>query len=100
MKNRYEALLILNVSGTEEGTKEIVDRVEAEFKKAGASVEQIQKMGTRQFSYAAGDLRSGYYVNFIFQLAPEALSGLRAKLALDEDVYRQHYLRIGLRKAA
>ncbi|MEK0446869.1 MAG: ribosomal protein [Verrucomicrobiota bacterium] len=100
MKNRYEGLLILNVNGNEEGAKEIIERLEGEFKKAGAVVEQVQKMGTRQFSYAAGELKSGYYANFIFQLDPAALEGFQSKLKLDEDVYRQHYLRISFKKAA
>jgi small subunit ribosomal protein S6 len=100
MKNRYEGLLILNVNGNEEGAKEIIERLEGEFKKAGAVVEQVQKMGTRQFTYTPGDLQSGYYANFIFQLAPASIAGLQAKLKLDADVYRQHYLRISFKKAA
>lgn len=100
MKNRYEGLLILNVNGNEEGAKEIIERLEGEFKKAGAVVEQVQKMGTRQFTYTAGDLQSGYYANFIFQLAPASLALVQAKLKLDADVYRQHYLRISHKKAA
>lgn len=100
MKNRYEGLLVLNVKGTEESTKDIIDRIEKEFTKEGAKVEQIQKMDRRQFSYAAGDLDSGYYVNFIFEAAPTELSKLRAKFKLDEDVYRQNYLRLRAKKAA
>lgn len=98
MKNRYEGLLILNVKGGEEGAKEVTERLEAVFKKAGATVEQVQKMGNRAFSYAAGDLSNGYYVNFVFQAAADVLAKLQAKLKLDEQVYRQHYLRLGAAK--
>ena len=100
MKNRYEGLLILNVTGNEDSAKAIIERLEGEFKKVGAHVEQVQKMGSRQFSYAPGDLQSGFYVNFIFQLEPAALASLQSKLKIDEDVYRQHYLRISHKKAA
>jgi small subunit ribosomal protein S6 len=100
MKNRYEGLLILSAKGSEDRAREIVERLEGEFKKQGAQVEQIQKMGTRQFSYAPGDLQGGYYVNFVFLLEPAALSALQTKLKLDEDVYRQYYVRIALSKAA
>jgi small subunit ribosomal protein S6 len=100
MKNRYEGLLILNVKGTEDSAREIIERLEKDFTKEGAKVEQVQKMDRRQFSYAAGDLESGYYVNFIFEAAPTALPKLRAKFKLDEDVYRQNYLRLPAKKAA
>lgn len=100
MKNRYEGLLILNVKGTEDSAKEIIDRLEKDFTKEGAKVEQVQKMDRRHFSYVAGPLESGYYVNFIFEAAPAAITKLRAKFKLDEDIYRQNYLRLPAKKAA
>ena len=36
MKNRYEALLVLNTQGKEDTVKEIIDRLESEFQKEGA----------------------------------------------------------------
>ncbi len=94
MKNRYEGLLVLNTKGNEESAKDIIDRLEGEFKKEGARVEQIQKMDRRQFSYVAGPLDSGYFVNFIFEAEPQLIDKLKAKLKLDEDVYRQHYQKL------
>src|SRR5437870_6227757 len=91
MKKRYEALLVLNAQGKEESVHDIVDRLESEFKKEGAEIEQVQKMDKRQFSYVAGPLDSGYYVNFIFQADPQLITKLRAKFKLDPEVYRQHY---------
>jgi small subunit ribosomal protein S6 len=93
MKTRYEGLLILNVKGSEDSAKDIIDRLEEEFKKEGAQVEQVQKMDRRNFTYAAGALNSGYYVNFIFQSEPAVIDRLRAKFRLDEEVYRQQYLK-------
>lgn len=94
MKNRYEALLILDTKGKEEAAKDIIERLEKAFTKEGAQIEQIQRLDKRQFTYAAGKLDHGYYVNFIFQAKPEVVDSLRAKFRLDEDVYRQHYLRL------
>lgn len=98
MKNRYEGLLVLNVKGNEEGAKELIERIEGEFKKEGASIEQVQKMDRRQFSYTAGSLDSGYFVNFVFNAEPGAINKLRARFTLDEDVYRQHYQRLATKK--
>ena len=100
MKHRYEGLLILNIKGTEDSAKDIIERLEKDFTKEGAKVEQVQKMDRRHFSYVAGPLDSGYYVNFIFEAAPEAVTKLRAKFKLDEEVYRQSYLRLPAKKAA
>ena len=93
MKNRYEGLLVLNFKGNEDGAKEVIERLEGDFKKEGAKVEQVQKMDRRQFSYVAGDHDNGYYANFIFSAEPAVIAKLRAKFKLDETVYRQNYLR-------
>jgi len=94
MKNRYEALLILNAQGKEESVHDIVDRLESEFKKEGAEIEQVQKMDKRPFSYVAGPLDAGFYVNFVFHAEPDLVTKLKSKFKLDPEVYRQHYQRL------
>src|SRR3954462_8543705 len=94
MKHRYEALLVLNTQGREETVKDVVDRLESEFQKEGAEIEQVQKMDKRQFSYVAGELDAGHYVNFVFHADPQLITKLRAKFKLDPEVYRQHYQKL------
>ena len=94
MKNRYEGLFVLNTKGSEETVKDLIDRLEGDFKKEGAKVEQVQKMEKRQFSYVAGPLDAGHFVNFIFEGEPQIVSKLRAKFKLDPEVYRQHYQKL------
>ncbi len=94
MKNRYEALLVLNAQGKEDTIKDIVDRLEDEFQKEGAQIEQVQKMDKRQFSYQAGELDAGHFVNFIFHADSQLITKLRSKFKLDPEVYRQHYQRL------
>jgi small subunit ribosomal protein S6 len=96
--NRYEALIVLNAQGKEDTVREIIDRLESEFQKEGAQIEQVQKMDKRQFSYVAGPLDSGYYVNFIFSADSESIEKLRAKFKLDREVYRQTYQRLPEKK--
>jgi small subunit ribosomal protein S6 len=98
MKNRYEGLLVLNTKGNEDGAKELIERLEGDFAKEGAKVEQVQRMERRNFSYVAGALDSGYYVNFIFEAEPATIEKLKAKFKLDSDVYRQHYQRLQSKK--
>lgn len=91
MKNRYEALLILDVKGKDESANDIIDRLKGEFQKEGAQVEQVQKLEKRQFTYVAGKLDSGFYANFIIECEPPVLLKLKTKFDLDADVYRQSY---------
>jgi ribosomal protein S6 len=100
MKRRYEALLILNTKGKEESANTIIERLEGEFRKEGANVEQIQRMDRKPFAYVAGPLESGYYVNYIFEADPAAVDRLRSRFRLDPDVYRQHYQVLSPKKAA
>jgi small subunit ribosomal protein S6 len=98
MKNRYEALLVLHTQAKEDTVKEIIDRLESEFQKEGAQIEQVQKMDKRHFSYVAGPLDAGYYVNFIFNADPQLIAKLRSKFKLDPEVYRQSYQRLAENK--
>jgi small subunit ribosomal protein S6 len=94
MKNRYEALFVLNTQGREDTVHDVVQRLESEFQKEGAEIEQVQKMDKRQFSYVAGPLDSGFYVNFVFHADPQLITKLRSKFKLDPEIYRQHYQRL------
>jgi small subunit ribosomal protein S6 len=92
--------LVLNDKGNEEGTKEIIERLEKDFTKEGAQVETVQRLDRRAFSYAAGELDSGYFVNFIFSAEPTLIAKMRSKLKLDQDVYRQHFQKLHSKKQA
>jgi small subunit ribosomal protein S6 len=98
MKHRYEALLVLNTQGREDTVKEVIDRLESEFQQGGAQIEQVQKMDKRQFSYVAGSVNAGYYVNFVFNAEPQSIAKLRSKFKLDPEVYRQNYQRLHEKK--
>lgn len=98
MKNKYEALLVLNTKGNEEGANKIIDRLEGEFKKEGADVEQVQRLDRRHFSYVAGPLDSGYFVNFVFAAEPQLIGKIKSRFKLDADIYRAHYQKIPLRR--
>ena len=98
MNRRYEALLVINSQGKEDTIRDIIDRLESEFQKEGAQIEQVQKMDKRHFSYVAGAVDSGYYVNFIFDADPGVIVKLRTKFKLDPEVYRQTYQRVIAKK--
>ena len=99
-KHRYEGLLVLNVKGKEDGAQKIIDRIEKDFKAEGCEVESVQKMDSRHFSYVAGKLDAGFYVNFVFAAEPAALTRLQTKFKMDDDIYRHQYGRLSDKKKA
>jgi small subunit ribosomal protein S6 len=100
MKNRYEILLALNVAGKEETNKDLIERLEKTLNAEGAKVEQVQRLERREFSYPHNKLKSAYFVNFIANAESDAISKIRTKLALDEEVVLQNYLRKGAARPA
>ena len=91
MKKRYECLMALDTRGQEDSVKDIVDRLEGEFTKEGAQVEQVQKMDKRPLSYTPRHVDSAYYVNFVFTADSSLVSKLQNKFKLDPIVFLQHY---------
>ena len=49
MKNRYEALLVLNTQGKEDTVKDVVDRLESEFQKEGAKSSRCKRWTSGNF---------------------------------------------------
>ena len=99
MKNRYECLMALDTRGQEESVKEIVERLEAEFTKEGAQIEQVQKMDKRALSYTPRNVDSAYYVNFVFSAEPNLIHKLQNKFKLDQIVFLQHYQKLSTKPA-
>jgi small subunit ribosomal protein S6 len=97
MKYRYECLLAVDTRGQEDSVKEIIERLEADLAKEGATVEQVQKMDKRPLAYSPRHIDSAYYVNFIFEADPTLITKLRGKFKLDPIVFLQHYQRLPLR---
>ena len=86
---RYEGLFILETAGKEEGIKDAIDKISAEITTAGGKVETVQKMDKKNFSRVADKKHnSGFYVNVIFESEPSALTQLKQRFALNEEVFR------------
>ena len=91
MKHRYECLMAIDSRGQEDSVKEIIERLEADFVKEGAQIEQVQKMDKRPLAYSPRHIDSAYYANFIFEADPSLITKLRNKFKLDPIVFLQHY---------
>ena len=93
-KNKYEALLVLDTRGKDEGIQETIARLEKLFAAEGAQIEQTQRLEQREFAYEHDNSHSGYYVNLVFSAEPTVLEKLRTKLKLDNDVTLQNFIKL------
>jgi ribosomal protein S6 len=86
---RYEGLFILDLTNKEEGLNDAVDKVKATITNAGGKVDVVQKMEKKAFARVPDKrVSAGHYVNIIFDAEPAAISILRSKFNLVEEVYR------------
>lgn len=93
MRRTYESLFILKTAGKEEGSKELIEKLEKEIQLAGGEVIKIERMDKRPFARVAQRLNDGYYVNIGFHMTCQQLETFQNKLKLDEDVFRVMALR-------
>jgi ribosomal protein S6 len=79
----------LETAGKEENIKDAIDKISAEITSAGGKVETVQKMDKKNYARVAEKQHnSGFYVNVIFESDPQALTQLRSRFALNEEVFR------------
>ncbi len=95
MKNYYELLLALVVNGQEEDMKALLERLEKIINAEGGVVDQVQRLDRKEFAYPHNHLKAAHYVNIVMTVDPSAVSKIRQKLALIEEVSLQNYLRKG-----
>jgi len=86
---KYEGLFILNLSGKEDGAKDVLDRISNEIVQAGGKVETVQKMDRKAFARVADKRHSsGFYANIIFAGSPTIVAQLQKKFSLNEEIFR------------
>jgi ribosomal protein S6 len=86
---KYEGLFILNITGKEDGAKDVLDKISNEIVQAGGKVETVQKMDRKAFARVAEKRHSsGFYANVIFAGTPTIVSQLQKKFSLNEEIFR------------
>lgn len=93
MKRKYEAMIVIDTKGKEEGIDQIVSQVSREIEKAGAKLEQIDNLGKRDLPYSPRHVTAAHFVNIHFQAESPTVSAIEARLKLNENVYQQYYQR-------
>jgi small subunit ribosomal protein S6 len=92
MKRKYEGVIVLNLQGKEEGIDDIVGNIGKELEDEGATMEQIDRLGRKDFAYKNHAKQNhGYYVNYHFEAKPAAIKKIQTRLALSKDIQLQYY---------
>jgi small subunit ribosomal protein S6 len=93
MSRSYEATIVLDTKGKEEGVDTLVAQITRSFEENGAKLQQVDSLGKKKFPYSPHHVESGYFVTFFFNAEVSALDKIQAKLKLNENVYQQYFQR-------
>lgn len=85
----YETVYIVRPNLDEEGVDKAIQEVEDEMKKEGCEIVSTEKKGRKRLAYEVKKMRDGYYVHTIFKGTPQAISPIKRKMRLSEDVIRE-----------
>ncbi|MEZ5341139.1 MAG: 30S ribosomal protein S6 [Acidimicrobiales bacterium] len=94
----YELMIIFTAGFEESAVQNQINKLEAEAKAAGGSLEKVDKWGVRRFAYEINHKWEGFYV-VLELLAPEALTEIDRTLSLADDVVRHKFVRLPMKEA-
>ena len=70
----------------------LIAGISKELEDEGATMEQIDRVGRKEFAYENHAKQNhGYYVNYLFEAAPAAIDKIQTRLALSKDIQLQYY---------
>jgi len=97
MKRKYQGVIVLKMQGQEESIEETVGAVTKELESAGAKMDQIDRVGRKDFAHENhAKQKAGYYVQYRFEAEPNEIKTMedQLKLKMKEQVMLQHYRRV------
>ncbi len=95
MKRKYEGVYILKLQGQDETIDETVGKIAKELESNGAVLEQVDRIGRKEFTHTNHAKQThGYYVQYRFEAEPSAIREVESHLKLSDQVMLQHYRRL------
>jgi small subunit ribosomal protein S6 len=89
----YEFMYIVSPEVEEENLETLTTKVEQMITDGGGETLRRQSWGRRRLAYPIRNFREGHYILVHLQLEPAAISELKSKLALTEEVIRYLLIR-------
>ena len=90
----YEFVYIVSPEVDEEDLETVASKVGQMIVDGGGEVVHLESWGRRRLAYPIRRFREGHYVLAHIQMDPEAISGLKDRLGLTEEVIRYLMVRI------
>lgn len=97
MKRKYQGVIVLKMQGQEDSLEESVKAVTTELEVAGAEMDQIDRLGRKEFAHENhAKQKAGYYVQYHFEAEPDKVKDMenQLKLKMKDQVMLQHYRRV------
>jgi small subunit ribosomal protein S6 len=92
--HNYEMVVIASADLDEEGLTALNQRVADWIKAGGGTEPQTSVWGRRRLAYVIRKRTDGIYVQYNYQMAPEASRDLDRNLKIDENVIRHMIVRL------
>ena len=100
IKNFYESMFIVDVTGGEEATKATVEKFVGIITANAETVVEVAEWGKRRLAYPINDKPEGYYVVVTFKAAPEFPAELERLFNIDESILRSVLIRLDFEPTA
>ena len=94
IKNFYESLFIVDVTGGEDAVKASVEKFVGLITENAETVYEVNEWGKRRLAYPINDKPEGYYVVVTFKADPEFPAEFERLANIDENVLRSMVIRL------
>lgn len=94
MSRKYQGLIVLNTKSLEGSIDDLVTAVSKEIQEEGATINNTENLGRREFAYESNHLEGGHYISYTFECSPDLITKIQTRLSLHTNVHMQHYQRV------
>ena len=94
IKNFYESMFIVDVTGGEDAVKASVEKFVGLINANSETVYEVNEWGKRRLAYPINDKPGGYYVVVTFKADPEFPAEFERLANIDESILRSMVIRL------
>ena len=94
IKNYYESMFIVDVTGGEDAVKASVEKFVGLINANSETVYEVNEWGKRRLAYPINDKPEGYYVVVTFKADPEFPAEFERLANIDESILRSMIIRL------
>ena len=94
IKNFYESMFIVDVTGGEDAVKASVEKFVGLINANSETVYEVNEWGKRRLAYPINDKPEGYYVVVTFKADPEFPAEFERLANIDESILRSMIIRL------